>query len=118
MADLKKQRAELEKKKDKWKTEIKYHTEQIEGRLGDMERKTQSHFDLKKDAQGYYYDNDSTGEIEHHLKKIKAIFEDAENIEYKLQMDESDAEDEKNEKNANIKWADYNKVVGGDNARS
>lgn len=115
MADLKKEREELEKKKAKWKTEIKYHIEQIEKRLGDMERRTQNHFDLKKDVQGYYYDNDSTGEIEHYLKKIKTIFEDAENIEYKLQMDESDAEED--EKSANIKWADYNKAVGGHNAR-
>ena len=107
MADLKKKREELEKKKKEWLQEIKLNIQQIEGQLGKMEQKG---FTLKKDAHGYFYENDTTGEIDHHLKSIKETFEEAENEESSLQMREEDAEEEKS---ANIKWADYHKAIGG-----
>jgi hypothetical protein len=106
--DLIKKRKELEKKKAEWETEIKSHIQQIELQLGRMEQKN---FTLKKDNQGYYYENDTTGEIEHHLGKIKEIFEDSKNEESSLQMKEKDAEEEKNANT--IKWADYKKAIGG-----
>ena len=109
MADLKKEREVLKKKKTEWETEIKYHIEQIELQLGRMERNS---FTLKKDnQQKNYYENDTSGEIEHHLGKIKEIFENAENEESSLQMKEEDAEEEKSANT--IKWADYKKAIGG-----
>jgi hypothetical protein len=109
MSDLKQERKEFESKKKKWFHEIKYNIEQIELQLGRMERNT---FTLKKNPHepGYYYNNDMTGEIEHHLKSIKETFEEAEDEESKLIMKEEDAEEE-NKKNANIDWTEYQRTV-------
>jgi len=98
-------RKEFERKKEKWFTDIKHHIEQIEMQLRKMGSK--QNFVLKKDNHDYYYQNNTSIGIEHHLKKIKEIFEDAENEESALIMEESNEE----EKNASIEWTDYLKAV-------
>lgn len=99
-------RKELEKKKNEGFSGIKYQIEQIKALLGKMERK--ENFTLKKDNHNYFYQNNTTGAIEHHLGKIKEIFDEAENEESDLIMKEKDEEDERS---ASIGWPDYLKAV-------
>lgn len=109
MPDLAKRRAELEKKKKaleskkkKWLTDIKYQMEQMELFLGKMERQP---FTLDY-RHGPYYKNDFTGDLEHHLKKMKEIFKEAVEEEHALVREEEDLEsDEEFEKRANISLA-------------
>ena len=105
MPNLVQKRKDIERKKKGWFSDIKYQIEQIAIQLGRMEK--EANFTLKKDNHNYYYQNDTSGEIERHLNKIKEIFEDAENEESALIMEESNEE----EKNASIEWTDYLKAV-------
>lgn len=110
MPNIEQKRRDLEKKKEKWFSGIKFQIEQIEIQLGKMEK--EENFTLKKDNHNYFYQNDTSRTIESHLKKIKEIFDEAEDKESSLIMEESD-EEELTEKSANIEWTDYLRAVKG-----
>lgn len=102
--DLEKKKADFESKKKGWLSDIKFQTEAIEGFLGKIERNP---FSLDtRDRRNLRYKNDFTGDLEHYLKKMKEIFEEASDEESSLIMEEEDLEDEESEKRAKISLAD------------
>jgi len=107
--NIERERKELETKKKKWLSEIKFSVKKMSEFLSKIK---QQPFTLDmKDRKNPFYQNDTTEGINHHLQRIKEIFEEAEDEESRLIMKEEDAEENKS---AHINWDVYKKAVNGE----
>jgi hypothetical protein len=90
---LEKKKEELKKKKADLLHTIKNNLEEMEGYIGKIERNP---FELRsKAAEGFQ--NDFTGDLQHHLNEVKEAFEEAEMEESNVDSEESILEEDEEE---------------------
>jgi len=93
------------KKKEDFLRTIKYNLGQMEIYIGKIER---GQFDLnRKNRSDPYYENDLTGEMEHHLNRIKKTFKEAEKMESDLLSEEEELEEEETESKEASVWKPF-----------
>ena len=102
MASLEERRKALEQKEKAFETKkkeafdtIKYNLEQMTNYITKMQHNP---FTLDtRNRRNQFYKNDITGELEHHLNKLKETFSETADEESSLNMEREDIEDEEDE---------------------